>query len=177
MPVSYAFLTKQIFYNLTNISMFYSLSKRHDFSWRYRYEQAFSSYGARECDCCICWVSLPVFFVTYTWNTNRLLTQLTNLFNISLWQKQFPVLWKDANVIPVYKKDSPLKPENYHPISLLSCLGKIMERRIHKHLFSYLKLNNIISPYQSGFQSGDSTINQFSIFTINFWKLWMKGKK
>ena len=33
---------------------------------------------------------------------NQLSTPLTNLFNISLRQKQFPVLRKDANVIPVY---------------------------------------------------------------------------
>ena len=68
--------------------------------------------------------------------------------------------------IQVYEKDSPSKPENYRLISLLSCLRKIMVRCIHKYLFIYLKLNNIISTYQSSFQSGDSTINH-SVYLYN----------
>ena len=52
-----------------------------------------------------------------------------------------------------------------------------MERCIHKHLFNYLKLNNIITPYQSGFQSGDSTINQLVYLYNKFLKALDEGKE
>ena len=35
-----------------------------------------------------------------------------------------------------------------------------MERCIHKHVTSYLKQHLAITPFQSSFQTGDSTVNQ-----------------
>ena len=35
-----------------------------------------------------------------------------------------------------------------------------MERCVHKHLSQYLNDHSIITPFQSGFQAGDSTVNQ-----------------
>ena len=35
-----------------------------------------------------------------------------------------------------------------------------MERCVHKHLSQYLNNHSIITPFQSGFQAGDSTVNQ-----------------
>ena len=35
-----------------------------------------------------------------------------------------------------------------------------MERYVHKHLSQYLNDHSIITPFQSGFQAGDSTVNQ-----------------
>ena len=35
-----------------------------------------------------------------------------------------------------------------------------MERYIHKHVPNYLIKHFIITPFQSGFQAGDSTVNQ-----------------
>ena len=35
-----------------------------------------------------------------------------------------------------------------------------MERCIHKHVSNYLTEHSIITPFQSGFQAGDSTVNQ-----------------
>ena len=39
-----------------------------------------------------------------------------------------------------------------------------MERCIHKHLYNYIVTNRFISPYQSGFMKGDSTVNQLMFF-------------
>ena len=52
------------------------------------------------------------------------------------------------------------KKIDYRPISLLSCIGKTMERCVHKYLYNYISQNNILTPLQSGFISGDSTTNQ-----------------
>ena len=65
---------------------------------------------------------------------NQLISPLRTLLNKSLRLQHFPDPWKDANVIPIHKKDNLTKPCNYRPISRLSYLGKLMERCIHKHI-------------------------------------------
>ena len=59
---------------------------------------------------------------------------LTNLFNISLQREIFPNIWKQANVIPIFKKGDKSSPNNYCPVSLLSSVGKVMEKCIFKHM-------------------------------------------
>ena len=65
-----------------------------------------------------------------------------------------------ANVTPIYKSKEPNQVTNYRPISLLSCLGKVFEGCIFKHVYNYLHNNNVIIMYQSGFTPDDSTTNQ-----------------
>ena len=67
--------------------------------------------------------------------------------------------WKYENVTPIHKKDDKLVPSNYRPITLLSSLGKVMERCVHKYLYNYIKENAILTPFHSGFVRGDSTTN------------------
>ena len=85
---------------------------------------------------------------------------LCDLFNYSLSRGIFPDVWKQANVSPLYKKDDPSLVCNYRPISLLSSIGKVMEKIVHKHMFNYFNDNSIITCLQSGFVPGDSTVNQ-----------------
>ena len=82
---------------------------------------------------------------------------LAGFFNRCLNESIFPFIWKTATVTPVYKKGNATLCNNYCPISLQSCVGKVFERCIHKHVHEILMLNNIITPSQSGFLSGDST--------------------
>ena len=79
---------------------------------------------------------------------------------MSMKLQKFPDSYKLSNVIPIHKKDSKTNPKNYRPISLNSIQGKLMEKIINKKLNEYLILNNVISPFQSGFRRGDSTVNQ-----------------
>ena len=55
-------------------------------------------------------------------------TLLCFLFNRSLKESLFPTQSKIANVLPLFKKGDQSKLSNYRPVSLLSCVGKIMER-------------------------------------------------
>ena len=87
---------------------------------------------------------------------------LSKLFNYSLSQSKVPKIWKEANVTPVFKKDDPSDYSNYRPISLLSTVGKVLERIIHKHTYNFFIANNVISSLQSGFVMGDSTVNQLA---------------
>ena len=65
-------------------------------------------------------------------------------------------------VVPVHKKNEKNLKENYRPISLLS---KILEKLIYESLYSYLEIENLLNPNQSGFRPGDSTINQLLSIT------------
>ena len=47
--------------------------------------------------------------------------------------------WKFARVMPVFKNDDKIIPGNYRPISLLSCVGKVMERATFKYIFHHIK--------------------------------------
>ena len=53
---------------------------------------------------------------------------LKNLFNFSLNQCEFPAVWKRANLTPIHKKNEKTLPNNYQPVSLLSNVGKSLER-------------------------------------------------
>jgi hypothetical protein len=93
---------------------------------------------------------------------------LTRLINMSLSLSKVPKNWKLANVIPIFKSGEKSNMNNYRPVSLLSCVSKIMEKIVFKHLYNYIKDNNLISPHQSGFQPGDSTVNQLSYLYHTF---------
>ena len=59
--------------------------------------------------------------------------------------------WKSANVIPLHKKGSTNDVNNYRPVSGFSCVGKIFEKVVHKHVVDYIRERNILSEHQSGF--------------------------
>ena len=52
-----------------------------------------------------------------------------------------------------------------------------MERCVNKHLNEYLMTNNSITPNQSGFQIGDSTVNQLLYPNNTFLKALDEGKQ
>ena len=55
---------------------------------------------------------------------------LSKRFNISIQNVIFPSILKSVTVIPVYKnKGDPLDLNNYRPISLLSNIDKLFEKK------------------------------------------------
>ena len=52
----------------------------------------------------------------------------SNIFNLSLSAGKFINDFKLAKVFPVFKKGDPHVMNNYRPISLLSCMSKILEK-------------------------------------------------
>lgn len=82
------------------------------------------------------------------------------LYNLSLSSNCFPSGWKVANVVPIFKKGDRSLPCNYRPVSLVSCVGKLMERIVFKLLYNFLHERELINKYQSGFQPGHSTVFQ-----------------
>jgi len=93
---------------------------------------------------------------------HTIVPSLTKLFNMCLSSCTVPQMWKYANVLPLYKKGDRSNINNYRPVSLLSCTSKLLERIIFKYLYNFIRDNKILTPHQSGFQSGDSTTHQLA---------------
>ena len=88
-----------------------------------------------------------------------------------------PDTWKQANITPIFKKDDASNPSNYRPISLLSCIGKVLEKLVHKYVFNFFRDNGVITALQSGFMPGDSTVNQLVDVYNTFCKALDGGKE
>ena len=65
--------------------------------------------------------------------------------------------------------------KNYRPISLLPVCGKVLERLLYNSIFDFFIQNNLITPNQSGFQTGDSYINQLISITHEIYKSFDDG--
>ena len=61
-------------------------------------------------------------------------------------------------IMPAFKKDDKNSPSNYRPISLLSCIGKVMERVVYKYTYNFIFEHSLLYAYQSGFFRGHSTV-------------------
>jgi histone H3/H4 len=85
---------------------------------------------------------------------------LARLFNFSIATGSFPDTWKTANITPLHKKNQKHLVQNYRPISLLSSVGKCLERCVNKELLSFLLATGSISPLQSAFTPKNSTTYQ-----------------
>ena len=96
---------------------------------------------------------------------SALIYPLKLIFKNSIRTGVFPDIWKLANVVPVHKKGQKNLLKNYRPISLLPIFGKIFEKLIYNSLYTHIVSCNLLHPNQSGFRSGDSTINQLLSIT------------
>jgi Reverse transcriptase (RNA-dependent DNA polymerase)/Endonuclease/Exonuclease/phosphatase family len=91
---------------------------------------------------------------------SHLVPLLVHLIKVIFETGVYPSTFKLAIVTPVYKSGSKSCVDNYRPISVLSVLNKIVERVIHKRLFSFLDDHlHILYSHQFGFRPRSSTEN------------------
>ena len=64
---------------------------------------------------------------------------------------------KIAIVSPIFNAGDTANSSNYHPISVLPCFSKIIERVMYNRLYKYLTEQKILHPQQFGFRKGPST--------------------
>ncbi|KAJ1524620.1 hypothetical protein ONE63_011104 [Megalurothrips usitatus] len=96
----------------------------------------------------------------------KIVQQTAVIFNECLKKSYFPSIWKTATIQPIPKpgKD-PTLPASHRPISLLSNLGKLLERIIAKRLTEYLEENDLLNVQQYGFRRQHSTTHALMEFS------------
>jgi exonuclease III len=90
----------------------------------------------------------------------HILEELTYMFNTSWQSATVPVEWKTGIVVPILKPGKEkCNITSYRPITLLSCVGKLLEKIICKRLEHWIEKNRKLGAYQCGFRKGLSTID------------------
>ena len=75
------------------------------------------------------------------------LPYVTKFVNYTINEGKFPAELKHSEVMPLFKKEEPLKKKNYRPVSLMPHLSKVFEIIIYKqiNLYTEHKLSKFIS--------------------------------
>lgn len=85
---------------------------------------------------------------------------LVIIFNNCLNNGYFPKNWKKAKLIPLQKNKNCHDPKNFRPISMLSNIGKILERIILFKIDNFVDDNiEFLPDLQFGFRKGHSTVH------------------
>ena len=115
----------------------------------------------------------------YIKNTSDLLLPIyVRLFNIVLNTGIIPEKWVEGFIKPIYKnKGDTLNPENYRPITLLSCLGKLFTAVLNERLNCFLTENCILEENQAGFRKHYSTSDHIFLLHSLFELLKLQKKK
>ena len=87
----------------------------------------------------------------------ELATPMTIIINKSIRTKKVPRAFKQARIIPLYKKRAANSCGNYRPVSLLSALSMILEKAVCGQLMSYLDTYNLLCAQQFGFRKKNQT--------------------
>lgn len=98
---------------------------------------------------------------------------LTLLYRRSLDTGVLPVIWKQAQVVPIHKKGSKQDPGNYRPVSLTSVLCKVLEALIRDEVLQHLITYGLLSEDQHGFRPGRSCSTQL-LATMDDWSRWLE---
>ena len=97
-------------------------------------------------------------------------------FNLVLESGILPDSWLEGSIKPIYKnKGDPLQPENYRPITILSCFGKVFTSVLNSRLHKFLEHHNILDENHAGFRPGYSTTD--NIFVLHVLIEILKSKK
>ena len=89
---------------------------------------------------------------------------LARVFKLSLKEGVVPFEWKEANIIPLFKKGSRNKSENYRPVSLTSVICKLLERLIKDHMVDFLVKHKLLNSSQHGFLKARSCLTNMLCF-------------
>ena len=89
--------------------------------------------------------------------------KLPQLFNNGWRMGTVPQVWREAIMIPILKRGKDKsKAESYRPISLTSCVGKLMERLINTRLMWHLEDKKHTTPEQAAFRQDRLTEDQIT---------------
>jgi hypothetical protein len=94
--------------------------------------------------------SIPSFILKSA--ADQLAPILTDIFQTSIDTGEVPQDWRDANIVPLFKKDERHLASNYRPVSLTSITCKILEHIVHSNIMDHFDKNKILTNAQHGFR-------------------------
>ena len=98
------------------------------------------------------------------------------LFNIIFDTGILPDVWLEGKIRPIFKnKGDRMNPDNYRPITILSCFSKLFTSILNNRLTKFLEIHTALNENQAGFRQGYSTTDH--IFTLNALIELFKSKK
>ena len=93
---------------------------------------------------------------------------LARVFNLSLKEGVVPFECKEANIIPLFKKCSRNKSENYRPVSLTSVICNLLERLMKDHnMVDFRVRHKLLNSSQHGFLKARSCLTNILFFGRN----------
>ena len=88
--------------------------------------------------------------------SNSIISPLVHIINTFIEHKSFPEAWKTARISPIPKIESPSKPSDFRPISVLPILSKVFERIVLNQLVHHIE--SLYQNTQHGFRKSRSTV-------------------
>ena len=88
---------------------------------------------------------------------------LTRIYQTPLDTGQVPSDWRDAWIVPVFKKGDKIKSANYRPVSLTWITCKLMEHIVNSNVMAHLDQHSILKDSQHGFRKKRSCETQLVI--------------
>ena len=100
---------------------------------------------------------------------------LLTMFNNVIVGGQTPTSWKEGDVVLILKRPPQTDINNYRPITLISCLSKLLTKILAKRFSEALQHDDVIGPEQNGFRSSRTCAD--NIFILNSILEMNKNKK
>ena len=100
---------------------------------------------------------------------------ITRLMNYFITNRQWPIVWKSNDVVPVFKKESATEKTCHRPVSVLTALSKLYEKVLFDQIYEtfYWRL----SPNLSGFIKGHSCCTALLKLTEEDWRPCLDGRE
>ena len=97
--------------------------------------------------------------IKWAWEADS--DRIVNLLDACLKAGHHPRLWKEAivSVIPKPKRADYTLAKNFRPISLLECLGKLLEKVVAKLIYRDMSKHDLIPTTQFGGRNASSTLD------------------
>jgi len=100
---------------------------------------------------------------------------LLNFYNYCWATGIFPQLWKSGIVIALPRQSDAINVNEFRPISLLLCVGKLFEKIISERLRFFMERSGIFNNSQFGFRTNRSTTEQLTRIVQFIHNGWEQG--
>jgi len=107
---------------------------------------------------------------------SAIVNAITLLFNESWRRGELPKGWKRAEITLIPKHAAASQVEKLRPISLLSVVGKLMDKIVAARVTTRGEKEEWFLPWQGGFRSGRGVCDQLVAFTHRVAEAWSKRR-